>query len=76
MKKFKALKILLLEYKKIDYHISMHKMFHSSAKLIVNDPDIDKAFRSIQNFRKKCLENYGWCPSHYLSTPALLGFNA
>ena len=45
LKKFKALKILLIEYKKIDYHISMRKMFHSSAKLIVNDPDTDKALR-------------------------------
>ena len=24
-----------------------------------------------EKFRNKCLENYGMCPSHYLSTPAL-----
>ena len=30
----------------------------------------------LENFGKKCLENHSWCPSHYLSTPALLKFNA
>ena len=24
-----------------------------------------------QKFRNRCLENYGLCPGHYLSTPAL-----
>ena len=27
-----------------------------------------------ENFKNRCLENYGLCPSHYLSTPAL-GWN-
>ena len=28
----------------MDYHKTMRKMFHVSAKLIVNDSDIDKPF--------------------------------
>ena len=36
--------MLVLENNKIDDHKSMLKIFHSIAKLIVNDSDIEKAF--------------------------------
>ena len=42
LKKIKVQKILVLEYKKIN----CCKIFHSSAKLIVSDTDIDEAFKS------------------------------
>ena len=47
LKKFKAKTILVLKYKKIDYHKSMRKILFSSAKLIFNCSDIDKTFRSM-----------------------------
>ena len=40
MKKIKVQTILVLEYKKINYC----KIFHSRAKLIVSDTDIDETF--------------------------------
>ena len=43
LKKFKVQSILFLQYKKRNDH----KIFHSSAKLIANDSDIDEAFKSI-----------------------------
>ena len=42
-KKFKVQTILLLEYKKRNDC----KFFHSSDKLIANNPDIDEAFKSM-----------------------------
>ena len=45
LKEFKLQTILVLEYKKLEDHKSMHKIFYSSAKLTVNDSDFDKAFR-------------------------------
>ena len=43
LKKFKVQKILALEYKKRDDH----KIFHSNAKLIASDSDIDETFKSM-----------------------------
>ena len=43
LKKFKVQTTLVLEYKKIDDHKSMHKICYLSAKLIVNESDIDKS---------------------------------
>ena len=43
MKKFKVQTILALEYKERNDH----KIFHSSAKLIASDSDIDEAFNSV-----------------------------
>ena len=41
LEKFMALTNLVSENEKIDDHKSMHKIFHLSATLIVNDSDID-----------------------------------
>ena len=43
LKKFKVQAILVLQYKKINYH----KIFHSSTKLIASDSDIDGAFKTM-----------------------------
>ena len=43
LKRFKVHAILVLDYKKR----SDRKIFHSSAKLIVNDSDTDEAFKSM-----------------------------
>ena len=43
LKRVKVQTILVLEYKKA----SDHKVFHSSAKLIASDSDINEAFKSI-----------------------------
>ena len=43
MKKFKVQTILALEYKERNDH----KIFHSSAKPIASDSDIDEAFNSV-----------------------------
>ena len=43
IKKFKAQPILVLEYK----NRNDHKFFHSTAKLISSDSDIDEAFKSM-----------------------------
>ena len=47
LEKFKAQIILVLYHKKIEDHKSMRKIFHSSVKLISEDSNIDKAFRSM-----------------------------
>ena len=47
LKNFKTQAIVVLEYKKIDDHKSMGKIFHSSAKLIGNDSKTDKVFKSM-----------------------------
>ena len=43
LKKFKVQTALILDYKKIN----VHKIFHSSAKLIATDLDIAEAFKSM-----------------------------
>ena len=43
LKKFKVKAILVLDYNKINNH----KVFHSSAKLIASDSDIDESFKSL-----------------------------
>ena len=47
LKKFKVQKMLVLENRKMDDHISMRTAFYSSAKLLAKDSDIDKAFGSL-----------------------------
>ena len=47
LKNFRAQTILVLESKKEHDHKSVHKIFHWCVKLIVNNSDINKAFRSI-----------------------------
>ena len=37
---------LVLQYKKTNYHKRMYKNFHSTAKLIAHDADINKTFKS------------------------------
>ena len=55
LKKFKVQTILVLDYKKRNDR----KIFHSSAKLIASDSDIDEAFKSmhqsITKNKKLCL---------------------
>ena len=43
LKKFKVQTVLILDYEKIN----VHKIFHSSAKLIAIDLDIAEAFKSM-----------------------------
>ena len=43
LKKFKVQSILVLQYKKRNYH----KIFQSSVKLIAGDSDIDEALKSM-----------------------------
>ena len=47
LKKFKVQTNLLLQNKNINDHKPMHKIFHPRAKLLLNDSDINKAFRSM-----------------------------
>ena len=47
LKKFKVQKILASKNKKIDDHKIIRKSFHACAKLIANDSDVDKAFKSM-----------------------------
>ena len=47
LKQFKVQTVSVLENKKIDDHKSMPKIFQSSAKLIVKDSNLDKAFTSM-----------------------------
>ena len=53
MKKFKVQTILVLDYKKRNYH----KIFHASAKLTASDSDIDEAFKSMH--QSIMTKNYG-----------------
>ena len=54
LKKFKVQTILVLDYKKRNDN----KIFHSSAKLIASDSDIEKTFKSMhQNLMTK-IKNY------------------
>ena len=54
LKKFKVQTILVLEYKKRNNR----KTLHSSAKLIVSDSDIDKAFISMRQSIMTKINNY------------------
>ena len=54
LKKFKVQTILALEYNKRNDH----KIFHSSAKLIASDSDIEEAFESIHQSIITKIENY------------------
>ena len=52
--KFKVQTILVLEYNKR----SDHKIFHSSAKLIASDSDIEEAFESMHQSIITKIKNY------------------
>ena len=53
-KKFKVQTISVLDYKRRNDH----RIFHSNAKLIISDSDIDEAFKSMhQNIMTK-IKNY------------------
>ena len=54
LKKFKVQTILALEYNKRNDH----KIFHSSAKLIASDSDIEEAFESMHQSIITKIENY------------------
>ena len=54
LKKFKVQTILVLDYKKRNDHI----IFHSSAKLIASDSDIDKAFISMHQSIMTKIKNH------------------
>ena len=45
-------------YKKLDDHKSTRKTFLSSAKLIFNESDINKAFESMQKNVMATIKNY------------------
>ena len=47
-------KILVLDYKKRNYR----KIFHSNAKLIASDSDIDESFKSMHQSILTKIENY------------------
>ena len=38
---------LILEYKRISDHRSIHRIFHLNTKLIMNELEMDEAFKSI-----------------------------
>ena len=54
LKKFKVHTILFLDYKKKNDH----RTLHSSVKLIVNDSDIDEAFKSMHQSIMTKIKNY------------------
>ena len=54
LKKFKFQTILVLDYKKRNYH----KIIHSSAKLIANDSDIDAACKSMHQCIMTKIKSY------------------
>ena len=55
LKKFKVQTILVLDYKKRNDR----KIFHSSAKLIASDSDIDEAFKSMHQSIMTKIKDYG-----------------
>ena len=55
LKKFKVQTILVFDYKKTNDC----KMFHSSAKLIASDSDIDEAFKAMHERIMTKMKNYG-----------------
>ena len=54
LKKFKVQAILVLDYKKRNDS----KIFHSSAKIIASDSDIDEAFKSMHQSIMTKIKNY------------------
>ena len=54
MKKFKVKSILVLDYKKRNYH----KIFHSSAKLIASNSDIEETLKSMHQSIMTKIINY------------------
>ena len=58
MKKFKVLTKLVGEYKKIDDHESLRKIFLSAVKLIVNGLDNDKVFGLMHQSVMTKIRNY------------------
>ena len=54
LKKFKVQTILVLDYKKRNDS----KIFHSSAKIIASDSDIDEAFKSMHQSIMTKIKNY------------------
>ena len=54
LKKFKVQSILVLEYKKRNYH----KIFHLSATVIASDSDIDEAFKSMHQSMITDIKNF------------------
>ena len=54
LKKFKVQTTFVLDYKKRNYC----KIFHSSAKLIANDSDNDKTFKSMHQSIATKIKNY------------------
>ena len=56
IKKFKVQAILVWDYKKR----KDSKIFHSSAKLIASDSDIDEAFKSMHWIIMTKMKNYAW----------------
>ena len=56
LKKFQVLSILLLEYKKKNNH----KIFHSKAKVIANDSDINEAYKSMHQSIMKNSPSEDW----------------
>ena len=57
LKKFKVHTNLLFKNKKINDHKPMHKIFHPTAKLLLNDSDINKAFRSLNQSAMTKIKN-------------------
>ena len=54
LKRFKVQTILVLDYKKTNNY----KIFHSGAKLIANDSDVDKAFMPMHQSIITKIKNY------------------
>ena len=54
MKKFKIETVLVLDYK----NGNGYKFFHSNAKLIVSDSNIDEAFKSMHQSIMKKIKNF------------------
>ena len=57
LKKFKVHTNLLFKNKNINDHKPMHKIFHPTAKLLLNDSDINKALRSLNQSAMTKIKN-------------------
>ena len=58
LKKSKVQTILVLEYKKVDDHKSLRKIFNSCAKPIFDDSDFDKVLESMYQSIMTKTKNY------------------